>query len=215
MGRKFLGKTTRTIPVSKSVLEDFLTLLEGDSIAKALFDAYDVAADFYRSMPDFKYHIPKEVREDAFYAAKNGMIYNQIPAFCVYILRKCYDQCFGIPNLLLKIIPVSILKKFFAENYFGGGVSLYDAICNICTEEYSPLSMHHVKNKLKDFTEIYVESTDMVAAVPHDIGDALTDASISCIKTSPNGLESGGMLLRTMCGRVGAINSVYDLRKVL
>jgi len=110
---------------------------------------------------------------------------------------------------------LTALKKFLEEGYFLGGLSLRDVICNVCTEEYSPLSLYHPKNKLKDFTEIYVQSTDMVAAVPHIIADALDDASIMSIESTNNGLSTKGVLLRTMANRVGAVNSTYDLRNVL
>jgi hypothetical protein len=130
-------------------------------------------------------------------------------------LQKSWKLCYGIPNLLFKVVPTAAIKKFCEEGYFMGGLSLRDVVCNVCTEEYVPLSFYHPKNKLKDFSEIYVQSADMVAAVPHAIAEGLDDASISAINVTPNGMEVNGMLLRTMANHVGAVNSIYDLREVL
>ena len=216
LGKSFTGVCKNQTRCDQEVLENFLTLLEEDSVAKGFFEAFDLASDFYKTMIDFKEFIPKEQRDEVFYAAKNGgTMYKQIPSFCVYVLRKAWEQCNGIPNLLFKIVPITAIKKFCEEGYFLGGLSLHDVVCNVCTEEYSPLSLYHPKNKLKDFTEIYVASTDMVAAVPHSIAEHLDDNSISTIKVTPNGLETNGVLLRTMANHVGAINSVYDLRELL
>lgn len=215
LGKKFTGVAKNVTRCDADILKKFLTALEEDKIAKEFFNAYDIAGDFYKTMVDFKHIIPKEYREEVFYAAKNGKMYKEVPAFCVYIISKAWESCNGIPNLILKTIPLPALKKFFEEGYFAGSITLRDVICNICCEEYTPLSLYHLKNKMKDFTEIYVQSTDMVAAVPHSIAESLNDESIASIDCTANGLETNGVLLRTMAGHVGAINSVYDLRKVL
>lgn len=215
LGKKFTGTCKNRVILSKEQLEDFLTRLEEDQIAKEFFQAYDLARDFYDTMVDFKHFFDSKIRDELFYAAKTKKVYRQIPAFCVYLLERAWNECYGIPNLIIKVLPTSALKKFFEEGYFTGGVTLKDAICNICCEEYQPLSIQNNKNKLHDFTEIYVESTDMVAALPHSIADDLTTSAISEIKVTSNGLETNGVLLRTMSGYVGAINSMYDLREVI
>lgn len=215
-GHKFYGECKKdTVRYNEEILKKFLTMLEEDPIAKEFFTAYEVSQDFYKTMVDFRKIIPKELQNEVFYAAKNGCMYKEIPAFCVYLLRKAWNESYGIPNLIIKKLPTTALQKFLAKDYFLGGLSLKDAICNVCTDEYVPLSVYHPKNKLKDFTELYIASADMVAAVPHSIGDALTDDAIASIKVTPNGLSTNGVLLRTMCNYVGAINSTYDLRELL
>ncbi len=215
LGKKFTGVCKKRQTVSHEQLENFLTMLEEDPIAKSFFLAFDLANDFFNTMVDFKHFFDEDIRQEVFYSAKNGKIYRQVPSFCVYIITKAWELCYGIPNLILKVIPVSALKQFFEEDYLHGGLTLKDVICNVCSEEYEPLCLYHPMNKLKEFTEIYVESTDMVAAVPHRIAEVLDDASISAIKATPNGLETNGVLLRTMGGFVGAVNSIYDLRTVI
>lgn len=215
LGKKFTKKASKRERCNPDILEKFLTMLEEDIIAKEFFNAYEMADDFYKTMVDFKHYIPKELREEVFYAAKNGRMYREIPSFCVYIIEKAWKQCNGIPNLLFKVIPVAAIKKFCEEGYFLGGLTLRDVICNLCTENYNPLSIYHPKNKVGDFTELYIQSADMVAAVPNSIADVLDDNSITQITVTPNGLEVNGTLLRTMANHIGAINSVYDLRELL
>lgn len=213
-GHKFIDASKFPVRCDERVLEDFLTLLEEDNIAKTFFDTLEVPVDFYNTMVDFKHLVPKDMREEIFFAAKNGEYYKEVPSMCVYMIRKAWSKCYGIPNLIFKILPISAIKEFCKEGYLGS-LTLRDVVCNVCTDEYTPLGTYNRKNKLRDFTEIYVQSTDMVAAVPHSIGDILDDASIAAIQQTSNGLAVGNKLLRTMGGRVGAINSVYDLREVI
>lgn len=215
LGKKYFGKAKNVTRGNPEILSKFLTLLEADPIAKEFFNAYNISSDFYNTMIDFKHFIPKEHRDEVFYAAKVGKMYREVPAFCVYILEKAWEQCNGMPNLLFKVIPIQAIKKFCEEDYFLGGLSLRDVICNICCEDYSPVSFYSPKNKVGNFTELYIPSADMVAAVPNSIADCLDDNSVTQIVLGTNGLEIHGKLLRTMANHVGAINSTYDLRELL
>lgn len=215
LGNKFTGEANNIPRLPAQVLEDFLTLLEEDEIAKKFAETYELAKDFYETMPDFKRLVPKEYQEEVFYAFKNGHYYVQIPSFCEYILRKSWEQCNRIPNLLFKVVPIAAIKTFCQKNYFVGGLSLKDVVNNVCTEDYTPISLYHPFNKLTDFTEIYVPSTDMVAAVPNSIAELIPESSVASITMTPNGLAVSGQLLRTMANHVGAINSFYDLREVI
>ena len=212
-GKQFTG--TIDMPrCPEEVLKKFLNMLEEDDIAKEFFNTYDVAQNFYTTMPDFKHFIPKELQVECFYAAKNGVLYKEIPALCVYILRKANDVCNGIPNLIPKVVPSNVLNEWCKKGYFNG-ITLKDAICNVCNSKYKPLSSTYLKNPVDDFVEIYITSTDMVAAVPKKIADCLDEASIERIELTENGLAVDGVLLRTLANYVGAINSYYDLRKLI
>lgn len=213
-GKKFTGEV-EVARGDEAILKKFLNLLEEDDIAKEFFNTYDVAQNFYTTMPDFKQIIPKELQVECFYAAKNGVMYKEIPAFCVFLLKKAIAECDGIPNLIPKVIPSNVLNEWCKKGYFGGGLSLKDVICNICTPNYKPLCNTYLKNVVGDFTEIYVTSTDMVAAIPNKIAECLDDESIRNIVLTSNGLSTNDVILRTMCNYVGAINSYYDLRKLI
>ena len=214
-GKLFTGQAKEFITITQEDVEDFLTLLDCYPIAKQVFDVTEKASDFYRVYPDFTVKFRKEIRTEVFYAAKNGGIYKQIPAYCVYILKKSWEQCNGIANLICKVIPLSCLELFCQEGYFLGGLSLYDVICNVCTSDYTPLSESKLKVRNGDFYELYIKNTDMVAAVPDAIANILTDDALLGIEVSARDLLVDGKPLRSLAGYVGAINSTYDLRELL
>ena len=215
-GKIFFPESTKKVSrIDEEMLNKFMSILAGDTVAKQIFDMCDVAQEFFDYTVDFKHWIPKEQRSEIFYAAKNGSYNLLVPSLCVFILKKAWSEAKGIPNLIIKQIPEQMLTMFCSENYFLGSITLYDVICNTCCESYSPLSEVKPRNKVGDFTEIYIPDTDMVAAVPNDIADSLTDQAILSITVTPDGLSVGDRLLRTMCGHFGITNSVYDLREVI
>ena len=215
-GKKFFGKSKIKERCSKLVLEDFLTLLEEDDIAKSTFENVEIANEFYEIMTDFKHFIPKDQRVEVFYAAKlGGAYYAEIPSFCVYMLKKCYEKCNGMPNLIFKVMPTRCIKEFLTEGYFTEGITMLDAICNVCNDKYVPVSTVRPKCIHEKFTEFYIAQTDMVAALPNSIAEQLTDSSCKAIEVTGAGLAVGGVLLRTMADHIGAINSTYDLRELL
>ena len=214
LGKKFTGEAKKVPRVPIEAINDFANKLAEDNIAKVYFDGVDIAKDFYEIMTDFKKFVPKEYQDEVFYAVKNGHYYKQIPAFCEYIIRKSWEKSNGIPNMILKIIPIQALKTFCQSEYFLGGLSLKDVICNICSENFEPVTFYKPFNR-HSFTEIYIPSTDMVAAVPNTLADCLSENSVSSITVTPEGLKLGNVLLRTMAGYVGAVNSIYDLRELI
>lgn len=214
-GKQFTGEVKAQPRMNTDVYTKFMTMLSESSIAREFFNAYESYKDFYTTAADFKALIPKEYQAEAFYAAKCECFYVEVPSFCVYMLKKAYKEAREIPNLMFKYLPFPVLTEWFKQGYFLGGLTLRDVICNICTEEYQPLKETQLKVKYKEFTEIYVPDTDMVAAVPNKIGDLLDDNGILAIVEKAEGLSTNGVLLRSMAGYVGAINSTYDLRKLI
>lgn len=214
-GNKFTGKAKEYVSITEDDVTKFLTLLDTFPIAKQVFDVTEKASDFYSVYPDFTHYFKKEIRVEVYYAAKNGGLYKQIPAYCVYILKKAWAECNGITNLICKVIPLNCLETFCQEDYFLGGLSLYDAICNVCTPDYTPVSDRNLKVRNGNFYELYIASTDMVAIVPDAIANVLTDDAIRSIEVSARDLLVDGKPLRTFAGYIGAINSTYDLRELL
>lgn len=198
-----------------AMFEEFMNMLAADSVAAAWVNTYEVHKDFYATMPDYAKLFPKQFQEELFYAAKLGHYYRQIPAFCEYIVRKSWEKCYGIPNLLFKVIPTPAMNRFFQKGYLLGGINMRDVVCNTVCADYDPISLHHPFNKVGDFTEVYVPKTDMVAALPNDIAEILTPESVTDLHVTPNGLALGNKLLRTSGAYVGAVNSIYDLREVI
>ena len=218
-GKAFFSELKNVPRIDPGYYQLFLNMLAEDTVAKSYFDAFELHDDFYSTLVDFNHFIPNDQKVEVFYAAKVGKAYREIPSFCTYVLTKAWEQCNGIPNLLLKVIPTTYLKKFCSKGYFMSDLTLHDAICNICTEDYSPFSTGKLKNLVHDpkgnFYELYIRESDMVAAVPEAIGESLTNPDIANITLTPQGLQTGGVYLRTMSGHLGAINSTYDLREVI
>lgn len=214
-GKRYLDTDSKMVDRNKEWIDKFMELLSSDKIAQEFLKTLDTPSQFYDTMLDFKEFIPSKYWSECFYSAKCGKYYTEIPSICVFFLQRAYEKCNGIPNLLLKVLPYSFLNKCFQYGFFSGGLTLSDAICNVCNPQYHPLSKEKLKNRIGDFTEIYIQSTDMVAAVPNKIADFLSNDAILKIEETPDGLAVEGKLLRTMANYVGAINSTYDLRALL
>ena len=220
-GKKFTGEAKEREPLSRQSLKDFLDMLNQQVMIKQFFNVYEKHTEFYNKAVDFKALVPKNIQKEVFYAAKLGKFYPQVPSQAVYMVKKAWEASDGIPNLIPKLLPLKLLDEMFKSGYFMGSVSLYDVICNICDSgdstsiKYKPLSDYNLKNRHNNFTELYIKSTDMVAAVPNSIGDSLAESDIENITLGADGLEIKGKLLRTMGGYVGAINSYYDLRELI
>ena len=222
MGKSHFAEVKVRARLDQDYLKLFVNMLSEDQVAQKYFEVLMVHEDFYNTLVDFNHFIPPEQQAEVFYAAKLGRGYREIPSFCAYILDLAWKQCNGIPNLIPKVLSGTHLRKFCGEGYLLGGLSLHDAICNVCTDQYMPFNSVNTKNLIKakttdelDFYEIYIRESDMVAAVPKSIGDVLTDSTISKISVTPNGLFVGGQYIRTMANHLGVINSIYDLREVI
>lgn len=214
------GKVTvpnkKQVPrISMEQAMEFAERVKRDTVVEQLFNMCEKYSDFFSMHVDARKWVPKELQSDAFYTLKNGEYFEMIPAICVYIIRKAWNECSGIPNLLLKIIPKTYLNQFFADGFLPSGYRLYDVILSVCDCEYTPLSETQLKVQHKNFSEVYVRETDMVAAIPNSIADELTNSMIEIIKVTPSGLTIGGSLIRTMGGYYGITNSVYDLRELV
>ena len=216
MGKMFTGDAKRPVYLEENDVVEFMTMLEQFPVAKEVFNLCEAPTDFYYMCPEFaKKYKSTDKWSELFYAAKNGGIYRSIPAYCVYLLRKAWAECNGIPNLILKVLPLKALNMFLQKDYFLGGLSLYDAICNVCTSDYQPIAINRLKIKHDDFYELYIKCTDMVAAVPAPIAEILPDSSLEKIEVSAKDMLIDGKPIRTLCSYVGAINSTYDLRDLL
>ena len=215
-GKAFLEGEKTVTRLDRDSFLHFMEMLNNDPIAKQFFDAYEHHLDFYTTAVDFKNLVPKDIQAECFYAAKLGKYYYGVPSVLVYMVQKAYESVGNIPNLIIKALPTNLLRDCFTPGYLAKPTTLRDVICNVCCEQYTPLCELQPKNRVNDeFTELYIKSTNMVAAVPNRIADALDANSILSIEETPSGLAVGGILLRTMCDYVGAINSVYDLRALI
>ena len=207
------SKQIPRITMEQSV--QFAERVHSDTVAEQLFDMCERHTDFFSMHIDARTWVPKELQAEAFYTAKNGEFNTVVPAMCVYIMRKAWKECYGIPNLIFKVIPKQYAVQFFAEGYLAPEYRMLDVVHSLCGMEYQPLSEYKRKIRHDTYSEIYVAETDMVAAVPNRIADEITDGMIDAIKVTPDGLAIGESLLRTRGGSYGITNSVYDLRELV
>jgi len=212
-GEQFTGQFTGE-RINPDAVEVFMKTLSESMTAQVSLDSCEHYKDFYAIEVDFKHCINPKDRENCFYVAKNGSYCLQIPPFCQYMIKKAWDT-YKIPNLILKVIPAPVLTMFFQEGYLSGGATMRDVICNVACEEYNEFTQTRLRNNFGRYTEIYIEETDMVAVVPKSIGQALDDNTLRRVRQTDYGLAVDNMLLRTMCGYTGAVNSTYDLRALI
>lgn len=215
LGESHFPSSKERISVDVATITQFAERVKSDQVAQQLFDMCEKYTDFFSMHVDAKTWVPIEQRAEVFYALKNGSYNTTVPSFCVYMLKKAWEQCHSIPNLIVKSLPQAPLKEFLSSGYLQQQYSLRDVICSTLTSTYEPLSEHKKKIRHGDWSEIYVAATDMVAAIPNRIADDLTDSMIDVITVTPDGLSYGQSLLRTMGGYYGITNSVYDLRELV
>lgn len=212
-GEEFTGVYTGE-RINQDAISLFCEMLSQSMTARVTLENCDHYKDFYAIEVDFKHYISPKDRENCFYAAKNGNFCWQIPPFCQYMIKKAWDA-YKIPNLVLKIIPAPVLNVFFQKDYLSGGVTIRDVICNVACDEYNEFTETRMRNNFGRYMELYIAETDMVAVVPKSIGQSLDDRTLLYVSPTEYGLAVNGVLLRTMCGYTGAINSTYDLRALI
>lgn len=213
VGEDFTGEST-TARIDERALEKFAQMMAESPSASITLEQCEHYKDFYAIEVDFKSAINVKDRENCFYAFKNGEYCLQVPPFAQYIIKRAWEA-YKIPNLIVKVIPIPVLKEFFKKGYFAGGLTFKDVVCNIACPEYVPFSDIVVRNNVGEYVELYIEQEDMVAVVPKSIGMALDDDTLKRVKYTEYGLAVGTLLLRTMCGYNGGINSTYDLRNLV
>lgn len=213
VGEEFTGEC-KDERIDEDQIDLFARLVKDSISASTSISVLESYKDFYETEVDFKKQIKPGQRANCFYAYKNGTYCMQIPPFCQYMVRQAWEK-YKMANLIVKILPLPVLDKFFQKGYLNGGVTLRDVVCNVACEEYKPFSSVCYKNDVGNSTELYIEREDMVAIVPHSIAQALDEDTLRRVRKTEYGLAVDNILIRTMCGYTGGTNSVYDLRALI
>lgn len=169
--------------------------------------------DFMHLEPDIANLFPISEREEMFFCLKNGGYCTDVPAKCIYTFKKLFDQ-YGSVSIALKALPVNTFKVFFQKNYLNN-CTMRDVIKNFIDPDYEPLSAARLRLSHDTYDEVLVLEKDMIALLPKDIASKLSDKDLAGITLGKDGLEIDGLLLRFMGGHYGAINSNYDLRRLV
>lgn len=200
---------------TSSDLAKWAKLLEEDSISKELFAHTEDSKEFFRVCTDIAHFVKPAEREEMFYSLKNGFTSPVVPAKLIYLVKKAY-ALHNIPNLIVRLLPEDYLNTVFTRSYISGGFTLMDVICNFCNKEYRPISSISLKVDYSDFSEIYINETNMIACVPKDISELLKPEDIQYITVGTLGLKlSNNTYLANLAGYRGACNSIYDLRRLV
>lgn len=213
-GERFSREAVEPYRLDINLYKNLAQVVSESVSAQKNLDVCELPVDFYRVEPDIKYLVPMQAREEMFYALKNGAANPDVPSKLVYYIKKSYNMD-KMPNLIFKKIPESELKVFFQENYLGNGYTIRDVVCSIIDPHYIPVNNYTRLVKYDNFVEVYVESTDMVAALPNPMVKNLSQRDIHNIKVDSSGLRIGDCYLRSLGGYYGAVNSIYDLRECL
>lgn len=213
-GQLFSREATAPARLTMDVFKKAIDTLAMAPLGEQNLDCCELSKSFYRVEPDVRDVVPEELRDECFYAMKLGYFSKHIPAQAMYWIMKAYNQ-YKIPNLIFKLIPDRVFTIMSQQDYLADGYCLQDAVCSLTVPTYTPLSLQNLCVKHEDFAEIYIAKTDMVAAVPLKIAELLSPEDIRNIDVDENGLHIQHHYLRSLAGYVGAINSVYDLRRVI
>lgn len=143
---------------------------------------------FYDAVPDLADSIKDEHKEEAFYTFKNGFFTTTVPAKCIYLLKKSYEQ-YKVPNLILPCISDKSLELIFAEGYLAKDINLRDVIKTFVCSEYEPISRKEPIIYHKDYAEVYNESKDTIRIVPIAIAKKLKPYAGDLMKQINNQMQ--------------------------
>lgn len=211
MGRMFTREMKAPYRCDMNLYKETCNRVMNSSTASFNLRLCEVSKQFYDMEPDIAHFVPKEARDEIFFAMKNGFASPVVPARGIYLIMKAYDL-YKIPNLIFKLIPKAELNCMFQQNYVGSGYTLRDVVCSLCSPTYVPLAEGRYKVPFGKFFEVYIPNTDMVAVLPSDIANALEYTDIRNIECDKQGLKLGDKYIAFMCNHIGAGDSNYDLR---
>jgi hypothetical protein len=209
-GNQHTGEVVSPFRASMEDYNVWEELLYSSTGAPRLLQVTESSSQFFQLEPDIAQYVPKKSRDEMFYALKNGFFSPCVPAKCLYLVNKIYNT-HRLCNLVPKLLP----KEVFAKNYLAGGFTLLDVIATLCDKRYTPLARHMLSSSYGDHHEVYVNATDMIAAIPADIASKLSEEEIFQMEVDNDGLKIKGVYIAFMGGRHGACNSKYDLRKLV
>ena len=194
-----------------SIFEALKMLKDNNNLEEAV-----TATKFFEAERELKYKIPVKYREEFFFAAKNGEVYKDVPAYLVYLINYAIKN-FGSPNYFLYLANKQTLRRLLSPENFYNGVTCRDLIISLTGfSQYSPLSESNYKSRTSEqVTDIYIEEQDAIAMLPADLAEKLSTEDIKAIKLERGMLTLNGVDLLNVLGLAGVRSSTYDLRRVI
>lgn len=190
-------------------------MLDKHPTAKSNLDTMKMPKLFYIREPDMANDIPKHMREELFYALKLGYASTVAPAKLLYYIKISYEE-YGSPNYLFKITLEKDLQEFMSKGYLADGYTLRDVICSITKlPSYSPLSEGKLAVQMGEHWDVYIHDNDSIAMLPGDLRQLLSHDDIRNLSVKGNRIYIGEKPISQLGKYIGAVNSCYDLRKLL
>lgn len=209
--------TNSTIPYRPKPedMSRWLTILNMSATAPAILGATESAAEFFQIEKDLALIVPHNEWTEFFFSLKNGFVSPNCPAQFVYFAKVIYNK-YRICNLIGPMLPKEVQFYVARNGYFGAGYTARDAICNFVNSQYQPITDERLIVRCGDWYEAYIPYTDMVAALPVEIGRLLSSEELRKVRFTPGvGLTLEGRALAAFGGFQGVTNSFYDLRGVV
>ena len=176
------GKSTLPIEYDKAKITtkdfqafwDIITMYDTYNIILNQMDYYE---DFFNVCYDLKELFDPALHQELFYAAKVGYMYEGVPTYLVYMIKKCLEE-YPFGNLIVKMFPIPLLNSYCKEGAINN-TSIHDIIATELGVDYRVLDENNLISRYDKFSEVYIKNEDMVAIVPNDIVSVLTDDYIS------------------------------------
>lgn len=193
----------------------WLTYLGMSATAQAVLEGTESVLDFFNIEKDLALIVPKSEWTEFFFSLKNGFATPNCPAQFLYFAKAVYKK-YGICNLIGPALPKELKFYVVRKGYFGAGYTAQDVVCNFINSNFQPITDERLIVRCGDWYEAYIPYTDMVAALPLEIGRLLTEGDLRKIRFTPGqGLTLEGRQLATFGGYQGVTSSFYDLRGVV
>lgn len=214
-GRNLGGSANRPYRPVPEDMTRWLTYMQQSPTASSVLAATENAIDFFNVEKDLALIVPRNEWVEFFYSMKNGFIAPNCPAQFIYFAKITYAQ-HKICNLVAPMLPKEVAFYLRKPDYFGAGYTACDAMCNFVNAFYQPITSERPIVKCGDWYEAYIPCTDMVAALPAEIGTVLSADDLYRVTLKPGiGLVLDNKPLATLGGKQGVCKSVYDLRGVI
>lgn len=214
MGSKYTRDVREPYRGDIELFDRINSLVQRSSTAASNVKLYEIPKEFYEAEPDIAAFVPREAKEEIFFALKNGFISEEVPAKCIYMIRKAFNL-YKIPNLIFKLIPEKEYTIFFQKGYLKNGLTIRDVICNFCDKRFTPISSGKLCVPLGDYMELYIQEKDMVAVVPSAITNCLSHEDILNLKVDDYGIKIADKYIKFLADYNGACESIYDLRTLI
>lgn len=214
-GEQLIAGTSSPYRAKIEDMSRWLTYLNMSATAPVILEGTESALDFFNIEKDLALLVPRNEWMEFFFSLKNGFVAPNCPAQFIYFAKKLYEK-YRVCNLIGPMLPKELKFYVLRTGYFGAGYTARDAICNFVNAQYQPITDERLIVRCGDWYEAYIPFTDMVAALPLEIGKLLTEEDLRKMRFTPGtGLTLGGRALATFGGYQGVSNSFYDLRGVV